>query len=157
MWLGWIFFEPILLVLFSFIIKLLLKEQASCSHVTCSTFLCLLISHTLLLAPNYINPSSIPFHKSHALLSYKSFFDPLSFSNNSSQSSRSVAPFHSTVYYFISQKFESNNLQVVYFVSTCESWIFFALLSLTDDWCQNYFLYTHDQIKIIIAFSKMVL
>ena len=71
MWHGWTFFE---LYISSFIIyciwyhsfsnfhliRVVAEIRSWASHVTCSTFLCLLISHTLLLAPNYINPFYSP-------------------------------------------------------------------------------------------------
>lgn len=63
MWLGWTFFELSishistcsLPLYYFFPIRVVAEIKSWSSHVTCSTFLCLLISHTLLLAPNYIN------------------------------------------------------------------------------------------------------
>lgn len=145
MWLGWTFFELSISYIstcslplyYFFPIRVVAEIKSWSSHVTCSTFLCLLISHTLLLAPNYIN---LRIHHTPSL------------SNSSSQFSRSVAAFQD---FTLLLYFSSNNLQVIYLVFFQDFvkvvlWVlqFLALLSLTDDWCQNYFLYTLDQMKI---------
>ena len=238
-WHGWTFFYPtFFLVLFlhlleshfapffSFVSDLLLKEQpgvglAWFSHVTGSTFICLLISHTLFLSLNPILPvfssNPIPFRMSFFILSSVQIlqsnllgqFQPLNMSpvmwhvqlffvclfltlcfllSTTSilplllftihhKSHAPVAYFilsaaqiiqvnragqwhpFNIVCYFISQEIESNNLQVVYFISfrflsnnsgVSTLWVlhFFTLLSLTNHSCQTYFLYTLDQIKI---------